>query len=292
MLLRRKANKFAAIAALCCRALAAQAPAPAGLSIVDPVVSDVEDGSPLASSHQVYPGETVHLAFRIQGYKREEKQDERQFVKLTWRVELRDAAKRLVVQPGTGRVDSELAQQDKEWKPKQHWQALLPPLMPSGNYQLTINVSDQYAAKETTLALTLPVKGYDVEPSPELVVRNIRYYRAEPDGQQPPLTQAVYRPGDTVWAQFDITGFRHGEMNRFEVSYGIEVFRENEQSLYKVEEAARLAEANFYPKFAMPGAFSLNLTPDLAKGPYSVVIRVRDIAGNQNYETKTGFVVE
>ena len=265
---------------------------PSGLAIVDAVLSDVENGTPLGSGHRFYPGETVYMAFRVQGYKREEKQDERKFLKLNWRVELRDASKRLVVQPATGKIDSELAEQDKDWKPKQHWQALLPPLMPSGNYQLTISVADEYAAKETSKTLVLPVKGYDVEPSRDLTVRNIRYYRSEPDGQQPPIERASYRPGDTVWAQFDITGFRLGDLNRFELSYGIEVFRANGQSLYKEEEAARLSEANFYPKSAIPGAFSLNLTPDLAKGPYEVLIRVRDLVGNQTFEAKTIFTVE
>jgi len=287
------ANRLAICAALLSGALWAQeASTPGALAVVDPVLSEVEDGAPAGSSHQFLPGEIVHLAFRVQGYKREEKQDERRFLKLNWRVELRDAAKRLVVQPATGKIDSELTEQDKDWKPKQHWQALLPPLMASGDYQLTITLADEYAAKETSRTLTLPVKGYDVEPSRELIVRNIRYYRTEPDGQQPPLEQPAYRPGDTVWAQFDITGFRLGELNRFELSYGIEVFRANGQSLYKEEEAARLAEANFYPKSAVPGAFSLKLTPDLAKGPYTVILRVRDLAGNQTYETKTSFTVE
>jgi hypothetical protein len=271
---------------------AQEKPVPPGLAIVEATISQYEDGTPVPATYRHFPGETVFLAFRIQGYQREEKQDERKFLKLNWRVELRDPANRLVVQPKTGKVDAELAEQDKEWKPKQRWEGLLPPLIPSGDYQLVITLTDEYAKKEVSRTLTLPVKGYDVEPSRELTVRNIRYYRSEPSSQQEPLDVAAYRPGDTVWAQFDIAGFRLGEHNRFEVSYGIEVFRASGQSLYKEEEAARLAEANFYPKHALPGAFSLTLTPDLAKGPYTVLVRVKDLAGNQSFETKTGFTVE
>ncbi|MEP7366741.1 MAG: hypothetical protein ABI972_26075, partial [Acidobacteriota bacterium] len=146
MSVRRKANKLAVGAALLSGALWAQdAATPAGLAVVDPVLSQIENGVPSGTGHLYYPGETVYLAFRVQGYKREEKQDERKFLKVNWRVELRDSSKRLVVQPFTGKIDSELAEQDKEWKPKQHWQALLPPLMPSGDYQLTITLADEYA---------------------------------------------------------------------------------------------------------------------------------------------------
>ncbi|MBK7930590.1 MAG: hypothetical protein IPJ98_24895 [Bryobacterales bacterium] len=271
---------------------AQEKPAAAGLAIVEATLSQYEDGTPMPATYRHFPGETVYLAFRIQGYRREEKQDERNFLKLNWKVELRDPAGRLVVRPGSGKIDAELAEQDKEWKPKQRWEALLPPLLPSGDYQVVITLADEYAKKEVSKTLPLPVKGYDVEPSRDLTVRNIRYYRSEPSSQQEPMEQAAYRPGDTVWAQFDIAGFRLGEHNRFEVSYGIEVFRANGQSLYKEEEAARLAEANFYPKHALPGAFSLTLTPDLAKGPYAVALRVKDLAGNQSYETKTSFTVE
>lgn len=262
------------------------------LAIVEAVVSQYEDGPPPGPSYRHYPGETIYLAFRIQGYKREEKQDERSFVKLSWRVELRDGSNRLVVEPGSGKVDGELAEQDKEWKPKQHWQALLPPLMPSGVYKLAITLTDEFARRETSRTLTVPVDGYDVEPSPELTVRNIRYYRSEPNGQTPPLEQAIYRRGDVLWALFDITGYRFGPNHRFEVTYGIEVLRADGSRVFQQEEAARLAEANFYPKRAVPGTFSLTVSPEVAKGTYTVVLRVRDVTGNQYHESRSSFVVE
>lgn len=290
---RRKATRAALTGALLCLPLWAQPKAETpGLSIVEAVVSQYEDAPPPGPSYRHYPGETIYLAFRIQGYQREEKQDERSFVKLSWRVELRDGADRLVVAPGAGKVEGELAEQDKEWKPKQHWQALLPPLMPSGGYKLTITLTDEYARRETSRTLSVPVSGYDVEPSPELTVRNIRYYRSEPNAQTPPLEKAVYRRGDVLWALFDITGYRFGANNRFEVTYGIEVLRADGSRVFQQEEAARLAEANFYPKRAVPGTFSLTVSPDVAPGTYTVVLRVRDVVGNQSFESRSAFVVE
>jgi hypothetical protein len=264
-------------------------PAPKALGIADAAVSQSEDGAPAGSQHEFYPGETVFLSWRVDGYKRVER-DDRDWLKLEWRVEAEDPAGVPLVAPAAGKVDTDLAPQDKEWRPKLRHEILLPPLIPSGRYKVRIVVTDAYAGAKTEREIPLNVRGYDVEPSDTLTVRNLGYFRGEEDRR--PLSVAAYRPGDVVWAKFDITGFRRVQGNRFEVTYGLEVLRENGERLFEQTEAARIAEANFYPKRAVPGAFSLTLTPDLAKGPYTVVLRVRDELGNQSYETKTGFTVE
>ena len=37
------------------------------------------------------------------------------------------------------------------------------------------------------------------------------------------MRHAVYQPGDTLWAKFDITGYKFGENNRFSVDYGLAI---------------------------------------------------------------------
>ena len=54
------------------------------------------------------------------------------------------------------------------------------------------------------------------------MIRNLRFYRTE-DDSNPPLSIAAYRPGDTVWARFDITGFKFAEGNRRDVAYTVTV---------------------------------------------------------------------
>ena len=49
----------------------------------------------------------------------------------------------------------------------------------------------------------------DVEASDKLVVRN-HFYRARTTGAR----GCVYRPGDTLWARFDITATASGEAKR------------------------------------------------------------------------------
>lgn len=259
------------------------------LRIADATASQTEDGAPAGASHQFLPGETVFVSWRVAGYRRVEK-DDRSWLNLLWKVEAADSAATALTTATTGTVDSDLSPQDKEWMPKLRQEILLPPLLPSGKYSIRILVEDIYAKSKAEATITVSVRGYDVAPSESLIVRNIRYFRTEDDGR--PLAVPAYRPGDTVWARFDITGYRLGERNRFEVTYGLEIFRESGESLYKEPEAARITEANFYPKRAVPGAFSLNLTPDLAKGPYTAVIRVTDVVGGQDCETKSTFTVE
>ena len=56
-----------------------------------------------------------------------------------------------------------------------------------------------------------------IESSDTLVVRNFRFFRNEDDAQS--MAKATYKPGDGVWAKFDITGFKYREKNKIDVSY-------------------------------------------------------------------------
>ena len=134
------------------------------------------------------------------------------------------------------------------------------------------------------------MKGYGVEKSDKLVARNFRFQRREEDAA--PLTQPNYRPGDTVWARFDMTGYKIGEQNAFDVAYGLEVLRASDQkSMYAEPNAAREKDATFYRKRYLQGALSLNLNKDLARGDYVVILRVRDELGGQAYEERHTFSV-
>ena len=55
------------------------------------------------------------------------------------------------------------------------------------------------------------------------MVRNFRFLRTEEDAE--PLKIASYRPGDTVWARFDITGYKMGPGNQRDVAYTLTVTR-------------------------------------------------------------------
>jgi hypothetical protein len=174
--------------------------------------------------------------------------------------------------------------------PKIRHDFLIPPLADSGEYTVALSVSDELASTSTRRELKFRVRGQDVAPSDTLVVRNFRFLRDDRDG--PGLHPPAYRPGDAVWVRFAITGYRLGEKNRFHVAYGVEVLRASGASLYSAPQAADEQEETYYPKRYVLGSFNLQLTPDISKGDYTVVLRVRDALGSQEHEARHVFTVE
>jgi hypothetical protein len=258
-------------------------------SVTGASIQVVEDGAPAGDSHQFFAGETVYCSFLVSGFTKREK-DDKQYLSITHRVEVRDPKGVAVVKPVEGAVGTELAPQDKNWLPKVRASFMLPPLPLKGTYQLLLFVKDQYSGATAEKTLEFNVDAREVEPSETLVTRNFRFVRAERDDEA--LAIAAFRPGDTLWAKFDITGYRLGEGNRYEVSYGLEVLLPDGASVFKEPEAANLTEATFYPKRYVPGAISLRLNQDTAKGKYVLAVHVKDLLGGQMYETKHPFSIE
>jgi hypothetical protein len=129
-----------------------------------------------------------------------------------------------------------------------------------------------------------------VEPSDGMTVRNFRFLRAEDDAE--PLKDPAYRLGDSVWARFDMTGYKMGEKNRFDVEYGLKVLRPNGEVTYEEPKAAQAKDETFYPQRYTPGILSLNLPKDIATGDYKIILTVRDNIGGEKQETVHTFSVQ
>src|SRR4029450_2523537 len=110
------------------------------------------------------------------------------------------------------------------------------------------------------------VRGHEIAPSDTLVIRNFHFYRAEED--QNPLTAVVYRPGDTVWARFDIIGYKFGAGNKVDTAYGIAVLNAAGKVLFSQNEAAIEQSSSFYPKRFIPGSMNLSLQTNIRPGDY------------------------
>ncbi len=269
----------------CLLALAASAQT-RNLTILQPALHQFDGGPPLPGAHEFHAGEYVWVSFLVDGYKVVEKD----VIRLSYEIEAVDADGVKYVETKKDTIQATLAVQDKEWKPKVHYDFLLPPLALANTGHIEIRVRDEIAGATAERRIPLQVRGPNIRPTETLDVQRFRFFRTERDTVH--LQVAAYRPGDTVWARFDITGYKMAGNNRFRVWYGLEVLRESGSSLYKEPKAAEQQEESFYPQRYMEGSLSLNLTKDLAPGEYTITVHVRDEVGEQDYETSQKFVVE
>ncbi len=264
----------------------APGPAPTPLSIVKAALHQYEDGPALAPEFRFAPGDMVFVSFYIQGYKVSPENR----IHLEWRAEARDAAGTLLAEPVQKEIQAELSAEDKDWRPLGRHSVEVPPLGDPGAYRLSIAVRDRLAGTEAALEIPFRAGGRQVAPSDTLVVRNFRFLRGEED--RDPLAAAAYRPGEALWARFEIRGYKYGEKNAVHVEYGLEVLGPTGKSLYQEPRAASEQSSSFYPKRYLTGSLSLNLQAKARPGDYMIVLRVRDLTGGQTSETRHPFRIE
>jgi len=260
------------------------------LSVERPTLHQFDDGPPLPPSHLYLPGETVFFTCRLGGFKTSMAADEQRSVKVSWQWEILDPSGAPLVKPGSGKLADVVAPQDKDWMPKVVFNFNVPPYAPGGNYQIRFIARDEVAQEERKAEFMFPVRGHEVEPSDSLVARNLHFLRSEADG--PALNPAVFRPGETLWARFDIAGYKYGDKNRFHVEYGLAVLAEDGKQVFAQPAAAEDSSESFYPQRYVPGALSLNLNQGVPAGTYTLVITLEDKVGGQTGETRGEFRVE
>ncbi|HYL38490.1 MAG TPA: hypothetical protein VEV17_21415 [Bryobacteraceae bacterium] len=262
------------------------APAEKKLAIVAAAFSQVEDGTPVAHDDQFVPGETLFFRCQVEGYKKSDKDE----IHITYQVQAADARDIALQVPENGAVQSTLSPEDKNWTPRIRSKVVVPPLADPGQYHVLVKVKDELAGTTAEARATFLVIARNIAPSDALVVRNFRFYRGENEDQ--PLKVPAYRPGDALWARFDMTGYKIGEKNLFDIEYGLVVLRADGSSAYSQPQAATAKEAPFYPQRYQPGELSLNMPNDIAKGEYTIVLTVRDNLDHQTCEAREKFSIE
>jgi hypothetical protein len=270
----------------------AATPADKPLAIVHTVFSTSEDGPPEASDEDFVPGETIHFSCLVEGYRKVDKPKDsgKQDVSLKFQIEVRDKNGALLKPVQEGKVETTVTQEDKNWTPKLRETITVPPLADTGEYAVLIKLSDDLASGNIEKSTVFHVKGRDVAPSDTLIVRNFHFLRTEDD--EKPLPVAAFRPGDSVWARFDMTGYKLGVKNQVDIEYGLTVLREDGSVAYTEPQAAEQKTQTFYPQRYQPGVLNLNLAKDQPLGKYTIVLAVRDNVGKQMYETRETFSVE
>jgi hypothetical protein len=258
----------------------------APLEIVRPIVSDSEGGAALPTGFEYRPGETLFFSCRIAHYQKtaEEK------IHLAYSVQAFDPKGVPLVELFKNDISAEVAPQDKEWMPRIATEIAIPPLIAPGTYSIVIKAEDLVAKSKAELSVPFQVRGRRVGPSDTLTVENFRFFRGEDDTE--PVEQAVYRPGDSVWTRFDITGFRYGPANQIDVAYVASVLDSTGKVLWTQPEPTRERAGSFYPKLWVSASMSITIQKNTRPGQYFFSIEVKDGVGNQTYETKAPFTVE
>jgi hypothetical protein len=256
------------------------------LAIVAAAFAQSDDGPAAAHDDQFIPGETLFFRCQVEGYKRNEKNE----IQLGYQVEAADSHGVPLLVSEKGAVTTTLSPEDKNWMPKIRYTVVVPPLADTGEYHVTVTVKDELSGASAEARAIFLVHGHDVAPSEKLAVRNFRFFRGENDDK--PIQTAAYRPGDALWARFDMTGYKIAEKNLFDIGYGLVVLRADGSVAYSQPEAATSKEAPYYPQHYQPGELSLNMPKDIAKGEYTIVLTVRDNLGQQTCETRETFSIE
>jgi hypothetical protein len=280
-----RAARFLAVLAVICASRAPAWPA-TPLTILNSLVRDIEDGPAVPPGFSFVPGQFLYISFEVTGYQASAERK----IHLTGQMDALDPQGVKLVETLPSEVEAALADEDKNWKPKIREQVLIPPLAGSGSYKVEIRIKDELNGQTATKEVVFLVRGRDVAPSDTLVVRNFHFYRGEDDPN--PLPVAAYRPGDTLWARFDIIGYKFGPGNAVDVDYGIAVLGPDGKAMYSKPEAAVEKSSSFYPKAYVPGGLNLSLQSTIRHGQYAIALTAHDRVGNQTVEVKETFSIE
>lgn len=259
------------------------------LSILKPTLHETEDGVPIAADYVYHPGDMVFFSFLVSGYKKSGEEPDTK-IDVAYEMNVRDSKGVLLDPPDVASVGANVSPEDKDWLPKVRYQFVIPPLADSGEYSISVKLWDRFAKTEAGATVPFRVEGHRVEPSDTLVIRNFRFLRTEEDKN--PLAIAAYRPGDTLWARFDMTGYKFKAGNEFDVEYGVAIAGPDGSVNYSQPHAAEEKTHSFYPQRYTPGIVSLKVPPDMKKGTFTLIVTSKDNLGNQTAETRQSFTVE
>lgn len=256
------------------------------LAIVRPIVSQMDGGTADPPGFDHVPGEILFFSCRIAGYAKSPESK----TNLAFSIQAFDSQGVPLDELYKNGITEEVSPQDKDWLPKIATEIAIPPLAGSGAYKIVVKIEDLVAKATAELAVPFQVRGHEVAPSDTLVVRNFRFFRGEEDAQS--IEKAVYKPGDGVWARFDITGYKYGDKNKVDVSYVTSVVAPSGKVLWTQPEPAAEQTESFYPKRYVPAAMGINLQGNIRPGEYTIAVVVKDAVGNQQCESKYTFTVE
>ncbi len=259
------------------------------LAIVQAGIQASEDEPFVRPNYTFLPGEYLYFTFTIAGYQSEKKSDVMR-LHLEYVVDVEDSNGVPLAPPKSGSIEDELHPQDSDWLPKRRMSFQLPSQVAAGSFKLQVVVRDLVAKVEIKKTFSFRIGGRKLQPSDTLDVQNFHFYRTENDTE--PLELAAFRPGDTIWARYDIVGFKTDAKHAYKVNYALTVYRPDGSVFLSAPKAGEQSSADFYAAQFIPGVLSLTTTDDTPHAEYTIVLTVQDEIGKQTFEHKYPFRLE
>jgi hypothetical protein len=261
------------------------------LAVMAAGVAATEDAPFVTSDYKFLPGDYVYFSFQIAGFAIASfERNEIHKVSLKYAVVPQDSDGVPLTEPATGSIQEEVNAEDKNWTPKRRASFLLPSYLASGTFRVHVTVYDLYGKTEQSKDFPFHIGGVEITPSASVDVQHFRFLRREDDRE--PLDIPAYSPGDTVFARFDMAGFKLGAGNSYALEYGVSVIQPNGKMFLDAPHAAELKASSFYPAQFLPGTLRITIPPNSVKGGYVLKLTVHDLIGNKSYETVKSFSIE
>jgi hypothetical protein len=259
-------------------------------SIVNASIQQSDNGAVAPSDYEFLPGDPLYVVFEISGFgvKADEEKDTKS-ISLTWAIRVTDQDDVLLAPAQEGEIKTGLSAEDKKWLPKRRAEFALPQLLSAGKYRVHITAKDLLSNTETAKDLTFAIGGHKVEPSRSIGPQQLRFSREEGG---PALEVAAFRPGDTIFTSFDITGFAQTAEHQYRVTYRFDVFGPDRKAFVKQPQAVELSAAPFYPAKFLPVNFSILAPSESPRGEYTLVLTITDEISKQSSETKSTLTLE
>lgn len=285
--LPRRLPRLPASRGLVCWALvlAAALPAAAQLTIVNPILHHRQEDAPaIPSGYAYYGGELLYLSFKVSGFK-----PLKDRVEVRWQIIATDPDGLLLVPLMNGVVREELNVNDKDWLPRIQQTIALPPQIPPGMGKLKLVANDEHGKTTAEKEVEFRIQGKPLPKVAAFSLLDLGFF--ESDVAMNPMREAVYRPGNALWARFQMAGFKLGEKNRFDVTYGLEIRKPDGKVLYARPEAASDSAEPFYPRRLLNGGVTLDITAGVLPGDYILVVKAKDKVGGTEAEASSQFKV-
>lgn len=261
------------------------------LAIVDGGVQRSEDAPYAPQTYEFLPGDYVYFTFHVSGFTTKKNEtNEIKSLSLEYEVTPRDANHVALTEPEKGKITGDLASEDKNWTPKRRASFLLPSYVAAGEFQIHVVVRDLIAKTEVVRDFPFQMGGMHVAATPAIQAESFEFLRNEDDAN--PLDLPAYAPGDTVWARFQMIGFKMEAGNKYRLTYGVKILRPDGKTFLDQANAAQIESEGFYPAQFVPGELQITTPKNAAHGSYVLTLTARDLVGNQTFDLKRTFTIE